>query len=287
MQQVTPGQVRTANEKSRRLRELIQSGKTLVMPGAYDGFSARLFESLGFPAIQCSSGPVAWTHGRGDGEQITRDQFVAATARIAQSVAVPVNADGERGFGDADTIGETARGLIAIGAAGMNVEDSLPGDKGIHAGLAPLERHAAKLRALVATRKELGSEFFLNARVDALLVMRDDPKAALREAVRRGQAYAEIGGDCIFYTAAVSRDVIAILVKEVPAPVSVLAGPQTPPIAELQEIGVARVSYGYAFAVAAAGAMRRLALEIQQKGTIAGLADAGVTSADLAAMMSR
>ena len=88
------------------------------------------------------------------------------------------------------------------------------------------------------------------------------------------RSYLEAGADCVFFMMAVSREVIQTLVKEVPAPVSVLARRETPPLAELQELGVARVSYGYDFALMAAGAIRRLAQEIQDAGTITALQDA-------------
>ena len=73
------------------------------------------------------------------------------------------------------------------------------------------------------------------------------PKAAPAEAIKRGNAYAAAGSDCIFYLGQIGSDVIATLVRDVHGPVSIFAGPYTPSIAELQELGVARVSYGSAF----------------------------------------
>ncbi len=105
-------------------------------------------------------------------------------------------------------------------------------------------------------------------------MLADDPKKALDEAIRRGNAYAEAGGDCIFYMNAHTREVIGRLAKEVKAPISVLAGPQTPGVSELQDLGVARVSYGSAFLKAAIGAAKKLAAEIREEGTITALKDA-------------
>ncbi len=281
---VTSETLAQANAKSNRLRELIHADKILIMPGAYDALSARLFEHLGFEAIQGSSGAIAAGLGYQDGERITRAQMIEVTQRMVEAVSVPVNADGEKGYGDAEGTKETVRGLVQVGCAGMNLEDSPPRVPGERWELVPLEAQLEKIEAFQAAKRELGSEFFLNARVDALMVLQDDPQAALREAVRRAQAYAEAGGDCIFFTNAHTREVIGELAHEVSAPISVLAGPATPPVAVLQELGVARVSYGTAFSSVAAGAMRRLSREILESGTITALQE-GMPGSELTPLM--
>ncbi|HEX9444798.1 MAG TPA: isocitrate lyase/phosphoenolpyruvate mutase family protein [Candidatus Binatia bacterium] len=278
--------VSAANAKSRRLRELVRAPEILVMPGAYDVLSARLFEQMGFPAIQCTSGGIAAALGYPDGEAMSRETFADITGRIAAAVSVPVNADAERGYGNADEIGATMRALVAAGAAGMNLEDGAGRKQGGARGLVDLDEQLKKIAAVMEAKRALGSEFFLNARVDALMVMTDDFTKALDEAIRRGNAYAEAGGDCIFFMQAAARDVIARLVKEVKAPVSVLAGPETPGVAELQDLGVARVSYGSAFLKAAIGAAKKLAQEIRDKGTITALKDA-LPTPEVAALVKR
>jgi 2-methylisocitrate lyase-like PEP mutase family enzyme len=274
MTPVAPQWLAQVNEKSRRLRELVRAPEVLVMPGAHDAFCARLYQSMGFQAVQCSSGAIAAAWGYGDGEKMSRSEMAEASSRIARAVSIPVNADAERGYGDVHTVGETVRALVEAGCVGMNMEDSLAFTPNRPWGLAPVSGQVEKIEAVLTAKRSLGSEFFLNARVDALMVMRDEPKEALREAVARGQAYAEAGADCIFFMMATAREVIQTLVKEVHAPVSVLARRETPPLAELQELGVARVSYGYDFALAAAGAIKRLAQEVQESGTITSLKDA-------------
>ncbi len=281
---VTPETLAQANAKSNRLRDLIHADKILIMPGAYDALSARLFEHLGFEAIQGSSGAIAAGLGYQDGERITRAQMIEVTQRMVDAVSVPVNADGEKGYGEAEGTSKTVRGLVQAGCAGMNLEDSLPQVAGAPWRLVPLEAQLEKIEAFQATKRELGSEFFLNARVDALMVLQDDPQAALREAIRRAQAYGEAGGDCIFFTNAHTREVIGELAREVPAPISVLAGPTTPPVAILQELGVARVSYGTAFSSVAAGAMRRLSREILESGSITALQE-GMPGSELTPLM--
>ncbi|MCH7861611.1 MAG: isocitrate lyase/phosphoenolpyruvate mutase family protein [Proteobacteria bacterium] len=147
----------------------------------------------------------------------------------------------------------------------------LPGEP---ATLVPIDKQLEKLEAIMATKRELGSEFFVNARPDSFLAFRDNPDAALEEGISRGKMYAAAGADCIFFLGVTSAETIGLLVREIPAPVSILAGPQAPPLSVLQELGLARVSYGTAFARAAGGAMRSLAEDIRDSGTITQLSDA-------------
>jgi len=283
---IPPAAITAANVKSRRLRELVRAPEILVMPGAYDVLSARLFEQMGFQAIQCTSGGIAAALGYPDGEEMSRCQTVEITGKIVNAVSVPVNADAERGYGDENEIGDTVCALIAVGTAGMNLEDSRGGKQGgVDHCLVEMGEQLRKIAAVMETKRALGSEFFLNARVDALAVMTDDPKKALDEAIRRGNAYAEAGSDCIFYMNAHTCEVIGTLAKEVKAPISVLAGPKTPGVAELQDLGVTRVSYGSAFLKAAIGATRRLAQEIREQGTISALKEAMQTP-EISALVS-
>lgn len=271
MQPISPSVLASANAKSRTLRELVRAPEILIMPGAYDVLSALLFEQMGFKAIQGTSGGIAAALGFPDGEVMSRDLFVSVSARFASAVSVPFNADGERGYGDE---GDTVRALVAAGVAGMNLEDGSGAKPGGGRGLVELPKQLRKIAAVMETKRALGSEFFLNARVDAFHVMTDDPKKALDEAIRRGNAYAEAGGDCIFYLNLHSAEVIGRVAKEVKAPISILAGPHSPSVRELQDLGVARVSYGSAFLKAAIGATRTLAQEILEKGTVAALKNA-------------
>ena len=286
MEPIKLATVAAANAKSRRLRELVRAPEILVMPGAYDVLSALLFEQMGFKAIQGTSGGIAAALGYPDGEVMSRDQFVEITGKFAAAVSVPVNADGERGYGDENEIKETVRRLIALGVAGMNLEDGAGGKPGGARGLVELSEQLRKIKAVMETKRALGSEFFLNARVDAFHVMTDDPKKALDEAIQRGNAYAEAGGDCIFYLFVHSGDIIGRLAKEVKAPISILAGPQAPSVSELQDLGVARVSYGSAFLKAAIGGTRKLAHEILEKGTITALKD-GMQTPEIAALIAK
>ncbi|TAJ90139.1 isocitrate lyase/phosphoenolpyruvate mutase family protein [bacterium] len=286
MDRLSSETVAAANAKSRRLRELLRAPEILVMPGAYDVLSALLFEQLGFQAIQGTSGGIAAVLGYPDGEVLSRELTVEVTGQIAAAVSVPVNADGERGYGDAGQVGETVRALVSVGSAGMNLEDGAPVKKNEPRRLVDVAEQLEKIAAVVAAKRALGSEFFLNARVDSFMVMADDPKRALEEAVRRGNLYAESGADCIFFLHVSARETIRLLVREIKMPVSILAGLECPGVRELQDLGVARVSYGSAFTKAAIAAVKRLAVEILDSGTITALKDA-LSTQEMRALVSR
>jgi 2-methylisocitrate lyase-like PEP mutase family enzyme len=283
MEAIPSATLEAANAKSRKLRELVRAPEILIMPGAYDVLSARLFETMGFKAIQGTSGGIAAAMGYADGEVMSRDLFVEVSGNLATAVTVPFNADGERGYGDEDGVGDTVRALVARGVAGMNLEDGAAKGRG---GLVELDQQLRKVKAVIKTKRELESEFFLNARVDAFHVITDDPKKALDEAIRRGNAYAEAGGDCIFYLNLHSSGTIGRVAKEVKAPISILAGPQSPSIKELQDLGVARVSYGSGFMKAAITGTKRLAQEILEKGTCNMLKE-GIQTPEIAALVAR
>jgi 2-methylisocitrate lyase-like PEP mutase family enzyme len=283
MEPIPAAVLAAANEKSRKLRELVRAPEILIMPGAYDVLSALLFEQMGFKAIQGTSGGIAAAVGYLDGEAMSRDQFIELSGNFAAAVSVPFNADGERGYGDEVGVRDTVRALVARGVAGMNLEDGAAKSKG---GLVELSEQLRKIKAVMETKRELGSEFFLNARVDSFHVMPDDPKRALHEAIHRGNAYAEAGGDCIFYLFLHSAETIGTVAKEVQAPISILAGPQSPSVKELQDLGVARVSYGSGFTKAAITGAKRLAQEILEKGTCNQLKD-GMQTPELAALVAK
>jgi 2-methylisocitrate lyase-like PEP mutase family enzyme len=282
MELISNATLEAANAKSRKLRELVRAPEILIMPGAYDVLSARLFEQMGFKAIQGTSGGIAAALGYPDGEVMSRDLFIELSGTFAAAVSVPFNADGERGYGDEAGVRDTVRALVARGVAGMNLEDGAAKGRG---GLVELSQQLRKIAAVMQTKRELGSEFFLNARVDAFHVITDDPKQALDEAIRRGNEYAEAGGDCIFYLNLHSSETIKRVAKEVRAPISILAGPQSPSVKELQDLGVARVSYGSGFMKAAITGAKRLAQEIQQSGTVTALKD-GVQTPEIATLIA-
>jgi len=262
--------IERGNAQSRKLRALIAAPEILVMPGAYDTLSALFLESMGFPAVQGSSGAIAAVYGLPDGEVIGRERTTAVYRGMTARLSVPLNADGEKGFGGPEDVAETVRQFVGSGLAGMNLEDSLHHATNERLSLASIPEQLEKIAAFMGARRSVGSEFLLNARVDTFIAMSDGPEA-LRDAVQRGNAYAEAGADCVFYIRAGGAEQIRTLVKEVRAPVSILAGATSPSVAELEQLGVARVSYGLAFIFAAIEGVKRLGDVLLEKGDPSGL----------------
>jgi len=250
----------------------------LLLPNAWDVASARIFEEAGFPAIATTSAGIAFSLGYPDGQRISREEMIARIGRIVRAVKVPVTADIEWGYGStAEDVARTTREVIEAGAVGVNLEDATGrADQ----PLLTLERAVEKIRAARETAAQLRVPIVLNARTDIYLLPGGNPDADFQEAVRRLVAFRDAGADCVFAPGLKDADTIGRLVTSVQCPLNILAGPGTPPIAELEKLGVARVSVGSGFMRATLGLLRRAAEELKSEGTYSAIAD-GVPYAEV------
>lgn len=223
-------------EKLSRFRQLHER-RLLVIPNAWDAASARSFERAGFEAIATTSGGVAAVLGYADHEQAPAEEMFHAATRMSRAVAVPVTADLEAGYGLPPV--ELARGAIASGVVGVNLEDT------DHRGgvLMDPHRQAERLKAFRAAAKAEGADLFLNARVDVFLRRGGDPDEQLADGIRRARLYAEAGADCVYPLGIAGEDAITAFVRAVDVLVNVRAADTVPPLARLAEIGVRRVTY--------------------------------------------
>jgi 2-methylisocitrate lyase-like PEP mutase family enzyme len=212
-----------------------QEPPILVLPNAWDTASAKALAAVpGCRALATSSAAVARALGWEDGERAPAAEMLEAARRIAAAVAVPVTADLERGYGD--PVG-TARAAWDAGLVGINVEDST------REGLVTVDEQVEVIRAIRAEVPEL----VINARVDVFLgIGRGD----VAEAADRANAYLAAGADCA-YPILAPPESIAALVHRTDGPVNVIVAKGTPPPSELQELGVARVTWGSGLAAAA------------------------------------
>lgn len=220
-----------------QLRGLHVPGSPLLLVNAWDPPSARRLAHDGHPAIATTSAGVAEAIGYQDGNVTPPDEMLTAVARIAAAVDVPVTADLEAGYGLQPA--QLVEGLLRAGAVGLNFEDS-DHDGG---GLTDAQTQAERLVQIKQAGREAGVDVVLNARVDTFL-HDAEPAAQLEEAVRRGRLYAQAGADSVYPIGARGRDAIRRLVEEVGAPLNILAVPGGLSLAELAELGVARVSFG-------------------------------------------
>ncbi len=238
-----------------------------MLPNAWDVASARVFEEVGFPAIATTSAGIAFSLGYPDGQRIPREEMFARIARIARAVKVPVTADIEAGYGAMpEHAASAARELIHAGAIGMNLEDA-SGDP--DQPLIDLVDAVEKIAAARGAAAELRVPVVVNARTDVYLLL----------------AYRDAGADCVFAPGLKDAETIARLVKDVQCPLNILAVPGTPPIPELEKLGVARVSLGSGPMRATLGLLRRLAEELKRTGTYSAL-DGAVPYAEVNKMFA-
>ncbi|HSP17689.1 MAG TPA: isocitrate lyase/phosphoenolpyruvate mutase family protein [Thermoanaerobaculia bacterium] len=248
---------------------LHHSRRPFVLGNCWDVVTAALFEREGFRAIGTSSYATAATLGLNDGEHIALQETVDLVRRLTRRVKVPVSADIETGYAETiDGVVQSARAVLAAGAVGINIEDST-GDP--ERPLSDLTLQCEKIAAIRAMTNEAGFHPVINARTDVYLLANGNARLRLREAIDRGRAYAKAGADCVFVPDMGDLDAAMMrqLVSEIGAPINIVAGASTPPMAKLEEIGIVRVSLGPRVMRAALGLFRGIAREILDLGTFA------------------
>ncbi len=245
-------------------RALHRGPTILVLPNAWDAVTARLFEAEGFPAIATTSAGVAAALGYPDGGLVPSREMIEAVARIARAVKVPLTADIEHAYANTpDAVADVVLRVIAAGAVGINLEDFVPGAS----ELEPLALQTDKITAVVKAAAKAGVRVVINARTDGFLRAIGAPETRLDVAIERGKAFLTAGADCVFVPGVRDRDTIGALVEGIGGPVNVLAVNGTPPIGDLQALGVARVSVGSGPMRAAAAVVRDVARELKTSGT--------------------
>lgn len=264
-------------------RRLHHGPDILVLANCWDVASARVLEAERAPAIATSSAGVAFSLGYPDGQRISRDDMLAAVARVAKAVKVPVTADVESGYGTRPEDAErTAQAVIEAGAVGMNLEDSTEDSD---TALVEVALAVEKIRAVREAGNNAGVPLVINARTDVYLNQVGAPESRYDHALRRAVAFRDAGADCIFLPGVKEPELISRFVKDLKFPINILAGPGFPAIAELQRLGVARVSLGSKPMLAGLGVLRRLARELQQKGTYTSL-EGAVTYGEMQKLLS-
>lgn len=231
--------------KTTQFRQMLTSGETLVMPDAYDPISARIIEHAGFKAVQCSGFSMSIAACYQSEADLSLMENVATTRKIAESVSVPVMADGEDGYGDPEAVKHTVREFIDAGAAGINIEDLIPSRTSARRIVDPelmVEKLIAAREAAVAAGNP---DFIVNARTDALCAFPTRAEG-LDEAIKRANRYLEAGADLAFICYTATLDEVKALVGEIHGPISIAAGQpyniREFTVGDLREQGVARVS---------------------------------------------
>jgi 2-methylisocitrate lyase-like PEP mutase family enzyme len=255
----------TIAEKRRVFRALHQSG-CFVIPNPWDVGSARYLQHLGFKAIASTSAGFAFAQGRPDGA-VPRDMMLAHLHELAHASDLPLNADFEAAYADDPAgVADSVRLCVEAGVAGLSIEDT------VDRKLFSLDDAVERMRAARAVIDKSGADVMLVGRAECFLVGRPD----LDETIARLKAYSNAGADCLYAPAIKTREQIKAVVDAVaPKPVNVLmssgAGPLT--VADLEGLGVRRISVGGALARVGWGAVMRVAKQIANEGRFDGLND--------------
>ncbi|MFH8796427.1 isocitrate lyase/phosphoenolpyruvate mutase family protein [Streptomyces sp. NPDC017941] len=258
--------VNPLNTKATLFRSFHAEGELLVLPNAWDACSAVVMERAGAAAVGSTSAGVSWSLGRPDGQRLTRDEMVAAVGRIATAVQIPVTADIEGGYGPTpEDAALTVTAVAAAGAVGVNLEDA-PGADG-----APLITPPAQAERIAAVREAAAAagvpDLVINARTDVYMAQVGEADERFDLVLDRAKAYAEAGADVLFVPLLLDPGTLTRLVAEAPLPISVMAWPGGPTVAELKATGVRRISVGTALAQAAYTAADRGTRELLTEGT--------------------
>jgi 2-methylisocitrate lyase-like PEP mutase family enzyme len=266
-------------EKAERFRHLHYGPPILALVNVWDVATARLVEHAGLPAIATSSAAVANSWGYPDGQRIRRADMLSVVERIARHVQLPVSADLESGYGATDDAAtELAFAMISAGAVGLNFED---GTGDARRPLLPQEQQVERIKRLREVSSAIRVPVVINARTDVFLAQVGEPDARFEHAVTRANAYRQAGADCLFVPGVSDAETIGRLVKAVQGPLNILAVPGTPPVAELERVGVARVSLGSWPFRAAMGWFRKLLHDVRDPAALAALTADAIPYAEI------
>ena len=241
----------------------------LVLLNSWDVGSSKLIEASGYKAIATTSMGIAATIGYPDCQVINLQEMIDAITGIVKGVQVPVTVDIEAGYGNnLNEIIDSVKKIIATGIVGINIEDS----NNLNPVLTDETEFCERISAIRALSDSLGFHLVINARTDSFYTSSGSTREKLSESVKRGNKYREAGADCIFVQPVWEKETIATLVKEIDAPVNILAnlkvgGGLPPSVHELQDLGVARLSLGSSVMKATLALIKKIADELSEKGT--------------------
>jgi len=261
-------------------RALHRPGDPFILANAWDAGSARMLAALGAQAIGTTSAGHAFTLGRPDMGQVTRDEALAHAADLVAATLLPVSGDFENGFGAApDVVAETVRLACEAGLAGCSIEDTdLPGS-----GAYPRVDAVERIRATAAAARALPRDFVLLARADGVM----NGAYGMDEALARALAFAEAGADAVYVPLPPDMAALRRLCTAVTVPVNALAAGDFAGFtrAEFAAAGVARISLGSALARATHRVIADAAHEMFGTGRFTGLG--GIAGRTVDAMLER
>ena len=256
------------------LRELLERKEILIAPGAYDAFSARLVEDVGFEAVYMTGfGTAASMFALPDIGLVTMTEMVANAKRISDAVHIPVIADADTGYGNHLNVIRTMEEYEKAGVAGIQIEDQVSPKRCGHMSgqkVIPEQEMAVKIRALAEARKD--QDIVIIARTDAISAEGFD------DAIRRGNIYKEEGADVIFVEAPTTIEDLEKIPKLINGKVLVNVAPKTPYLQakEYEKMGYSLAIYPPLCITTAYASIREMLEEFKSNGILAGGGHGGV-----------
>ena len=245
----------------------------LVLLNSWDRASSKVVEGCGYKAVATTSMGIAASLGYPDCQVIPLNEMLGVIQGIVHAVHVPVTVDIEAGYGNSipEIINSVAK-FIDAGVVGINIEDSLD----LRPDLVDTMEFCERIAAIRELADSKGFHLVINARTDSFYTSSGYEQEKLAEAILRGNKYREAGADCIFVQPVWEKETIATLVKEIIAPINILANPSIgaglpPSVQELQDLGVARLSLGSSLMKAVLAMIKKVADELSEQGTYASL----------------
>jgi len=247
------------------LRKTLSREKTILVPGAYDAFSAKILKQAGFSIIYMTgSGVTASLTGMPDVGLLTMTEMVNQARNIVNATDLPLICDADTGYGNPINVIRTVKEYERAGVAGIHIEDQVAPKKCGHfegKQLIPAEEMVKKIEAALYARED--DDFLLIARTDARSV------EGLDEAFRRARLYVEAGAEMLFVESPQSVDElrrIADELSDVPLLVNMVEGGKTPvlPFEDFEAMGFKIVLYPTCGIRAVAKTLQELAEHLYQ-----------------------
>jgi 2,3-dimethylmalate lyase len=263
--------------KTTLFKKLVMDPEILILPGAYDGLSAKIIEQTGFKAVTFGGYPASGSLlAKPDVSLLTVTEMVNQARYILEAVDIPLFVDADTGHGNVINVARTVKEFERIGVAGLFIEDQVfPKRCGHMEGkqVITTEEMVAKIKAAVDAR--IDEDLVLMARTDSLAVY------GIEEAIERGNRYAEAGADIIFIEAPQSMEDMKKVCREVKAPTSanMVEGGKTPILTakELQDIGYSIATFPLSAIYAAAYGVRSAMDSLIKSGSTVGYMDKMIT----------
>ncbi|NUO48753.1 MAG: isocitrate lyase/phosphoenolpyruvate mutase family protein [Polyangiaceae bacterium] len=244
-------------ENAAIFRELHRGPGVLRLANCWDAGSARVIENLGASALATTSAGLAWAAGYPDGDALPMDALLSSVRAIVRAIRVPLTVDMEGGYSDDPAaVGEAVAAVVGLGAVGINIED----------GGSPPDLLVAKITQAKRAVARAGADVFINARTDVFLRGLVPEPARVAETLSRAARYREAGADGLFVPGLVDSGAIREIAGAAGLPLNVLARPGLPAAAELEALGVRRLSAGSSISQALYRKMADLASAFLKEG---------------------